>query len=198
MKEISFHRALSFLLTKRTIQSYSKLTGKSYQIADTITGNSSWCDFFDQNDWGECTNAYQSDEQAKFQYQNLFSLDIQKLESEYPIKIVDLPPAEIIKESGVYVVNTSESLSCVINKKLKKNYPYQSKSYSRKGTLIVGIFDPVFGGFVQDLEINQNSLLQLKQELRPQFDDSSFSKILLVHPLTPFQDDPKNHTYELF
>ncbi len=45
MKPITFHRAIKFLLTERTVRSYEELVNKKLQILDAIAGQQGWCDF---------------------------------------------------------------------------------------------------------------------------------------------------------
>ena len=67
MKPITFHRAIKFLLTERTIKSYGRLVNKKFQLLDTISGRTDWCDFVGENEWGECTNVIQ-----KMKKRNIF------------------------------------------------------------------------------------------------------------------------------
>lgn len=199
MKPIAYHRVISFLLTKRTIESYEKLSGNSYQITDSITGITSWCDFVNQDEWGECTNAFQSNDQAEFLHKHLFELDIDSIENEYSIKIDRKSiPEKKSKTTQGYNVDTKQSIKEALNKKLVKKYPYQKNGYQRKGVLILGIFDPAFAGFKSDIELNRDVLDNLKIEVHLICTSSSFEKILLVDVMTPFQSDPQNRAFELF
>lgn len=199
MKLLSYHRTISFLLTKRTLQSYEKLVGESYQIADSITGVNYWCDFYNKEEWGECTNAFQNDAEAEYMFKNLFNPDLNAIESEYSIQIdkTTIPTPELDKVRG-YQVNTKDIIKKSLHKKLKKKYPHQEKGFPQKGTLILGIFDPAFGGFKEDLELNKDSLRTLKNDISQLCATSSFRKVILVDVLTAFQNDPDNRVYELF
>lgn len=199
MKLLSYHRAISFLLTKRTLQSYEKLVGKSYQIADSIAGANYWCDFYNNEEWGECTNAFQNDAEAEYMFKNLFNPDLKAIETEYSIRIdkTTIPTPVLGKVRG-YQVNTKDIIKNSLHKKLKKRYPHLENGFPQKGTLILGIFDPAFGGFTADLELNRDSLHTLKDDTSQLYKSSTFSKVILVDVLTPFEVDPKNRVYELF
>lgn len=199
MKQIKYHRVLSFLLTKKTILSYEKFSGKSYQISDSITGSTAWCDFVNQEEWGECTNAFQSNAQAEFLYKHLFNLDIDTIENEYAIKIdTKSVPEKKSKTSQGYKINTKQSIKETLCKKLVKQYPYQKNGYLKKGVLILGIFDPAFAGFKNDIELNKHVLANLKTEMHLMCTSSSFEKIFLVDIMTPFQENHQNYVFELF
>lgn len=199
MKLLSYHRTISFLLTKRTLQSYEKLVGKSYHIADSITGANYWCDFYNNEEWGECTNAFQNDAEAEYMFKNLFNPDLKAIETEYSIQIdkTTIPTPELDKVRG-YQVNTKDIIKKSLHKKLKKRYPHVENGFPQKGTLILGIFDPAFGGFTEDLELNIDSLRRLKNDTSQLCVTSTFSKVILVDVLTPFEADPENRVYELF
>lgn len=199
MKLLSYHRTISFLLTKRTLQSYEKLVGKSYQIADAITGANYWCDFYNKEEWGECTNAFQNGVEAEYMFKNLFNPDLEAIETEYSIQIdkTTIPTPELDKVRG-YQVNTKDIIQKSLHKKLKKKYPHQENGFPKKGTLILGIFDPAFGGFTADFELNIDSLRTLKKDIFPLCATSTFRKVILVDVLTAFQNDPDNRVYELF
>ena len=107
MKEISYQRVLKFLLEKRAIESYVKFSGKAYQIADSITGTTSWCDFVNQDDWGECTNAFQKNGEAEYLHKSLFNIDIEAIKKEHSIKIDEASiPSQKLDIIRGYPVNT--------------------------------------------------------------------------------------------
>ncbi len=193
MGVIAFQRAVKFFIAKRTVESYSKLTGKKFKIADNLTGNVGWCDFLGEEEWGECTDAFQSGEEAKHLLQNLFSLDVEALEKEYLIRIdpksLPSPKIDVMRE---YRINTTSSIENVIQKKLQKPYPYLSKGYPKKGVLIVGVFDPAFQGFKKDFEVTQTYLEKLSNSIQASVQNSSFDKVILVDALAPFHADPEN------
>ena len=108
-----------------------------------------------------------------------------------------IPNPELDKIRG-YQVNTKDIIKKSLHKKLKKRYPHQENGFPQKGTLILGIFDPAFGGFTADLELNKDSLRTLKNDTSQFCATSTFSKVILVDVLTPFEADPKNRVYELF
>lgn len=199
MKTISYHRAVRFLHTQKTVQSYAKVTGKSFRVNDSIDGTTSWCDFLGEEEWGECTNAYQGEMEAGFLHKTHYNLNIEAFEKEYLVEIKKSSiPNEKLKEYRCYYpVNSKQIVKDGLVKKLEMRYRYRENGFSEKGTLILGIFDPVFGGFTNDLELNKPFLEKLRIELLPQFLKSSFRKIVLVDVLTLFQSDLKNLMYEL-
>jgi hypothetical protein len=199
MNEITFQRAVKFFIAKRTVESYSKLTEKNFEITDSLAGNTGWCDFLGADEWGECTDAFQSGEEAKYLLRNQFSLDTQSLEKEFHIRIdPNSIPTHGIGAMRKYQINTASSIENVIQKKLQKSYPYVAKGYHKKGTLIVGIFDPAFQGFKKDHEITPAYLERLSKMIKPSIQNSSFDKVVLVDALAPFHTDPENLVSSLF
>ncbi len=199
MKNRTFQNVIRFLLMERTIKSYGKLVNKKFQLLDTISGRTDWCDFVGENEWGECTNVIQNDEEAKYLFQNLFNIkDFQEFEKMYGIKIA---PNSIPSSQGgdwrEYRVDTKSRLRAGIEKKLTMIYPYQMNTFLETGTLIVEILDPSFCGFKKDIEISSSYLNKLSIDIDPLFQKSSFSSILLVDALNPFDQDVENSTYKL-
>jgi hypothetical protein len=144
-------------------------------------------------------NTFQTSEEAKHMFQNLFNPNIEFIESTYSIQI-DKKTIPTFKPGIIrqFRVNTKQIIKDVLIKKTKKNYPYKENGYSRKGILILGVFDPSFGGFKRDVEFNERSLKNLKMEVYTECVEGSFQKILLVDVLTPFHNDISNRTFELF
>jgi hypothetical protein len=199
MKNISFHRIISYLLTERTIESYGSLVNKKFNILDALSGTTGWCDFTSPDRWGECTNVFQNSSEAEYLFRNLFKLnDIEEFENRHRIKIT---PSSIPNSQGgdcrEFTVDTRTILRDGIEKKLKKKYPHSANGYSSKGVLLVGIFDPTFGGFQKDIEISSSYLEKLSIDIDPLFQRSSFCEILVVDVLTPFHKNSENLTYLL-
>lgn len=190
---------IRFLLMERTIKCYGKLVHKNFKLLDTVSGETAWCDFVGENEWGECTNVIQNDKEAKYLFQNLFNIkDLHEFEKMNGIKI---GPISIPSSQGgdwrEYYVDTKSRLQAGIEKKLTMTYPYQANSFLKKGTLIIEILDPSFGGFRKDIEISRSYLDKLAVDIDPLFQKSSFSSILLVDALNPFDQDVENSTYKL-
>ncbi len=199
MNIVAFQRAVKFFISKRTVESYAKLIRRKFEITDNLAGNAGWCDFLGEGEWGECTDAFQSGEEAKHLLQNLFSLDVESLEREYLIRIDPKSiPSHGIDIMREYQINTASSIEKVIQKKLQKPYPYLSKGYPKKGSLIVGVFDPAFQGFKKDFEITQTYLKELSNSIKASVQNSSFDKVILVDALAPFHADPENLVCSLF
>lgn len=198
MKTITFQCAIKFLLTERTVKSYERLVNKKFQVLDAITGQQGQCDFAGEEEWGECTNVIQTNEEAHL-FQNLFGIkDFQEFENLYGVK---LAPNSIPSSQGgdwrEYRVDTKSRLQAGIEKKLTMTYPRKVNSFLKKGTLIVEILDPSFCGFKRDIEISSSYLGKLAIDIDPLFQKSSFSSILLVDALNPFDQDAENSTYKL-
>lgn len=199
MKTIAFQRLISFLLTERTVKSYEGLSKKQFQLMDSPSGQTGRCDFIGEDQWGECTNIFQSHAEAKHLFQNLFAItSLKEIEEKYGVQIEpnSIPNAQEMMWRE-YEVNTKAKIKEEIEKKLKKSYPYPKNFYSAKGTLIVGIFDPSFSGFKRDIEISSHYLNALANDIHPLFKYSSFSNILLVDAMSPFDQEPENLTYML-
>lgn len=196
---IPFQRILKFQITKRIIDSYGKLVNKKFQLADHISGSQGWCDFFNQNEWGECTNTFQNPQEAEYIHKNLFKLDIEAIEKEYQIKVdkktIPNQKQNIFRE---YSVNTNDRIIKRLEDKLNKKYSYEKYGFINKGILIVGIFDPSFSGFINDIELNKSVLDKLQKEMQTKCINSSFRKVLLVDALAPFENNLQNHVYEFF
>ncbi len=114
---------------------------------------------------------------------------------------VKLAPNSIPSSQGgdwrEYRVDTKSRLQAGIEKKLTMTYPRKVNSFLKKGTLIVEILDPSFCGFKRDIEISSSYLGKLAIDIDPLFQKSSFSSILLVDALNPFDQDAENSTYKL-
>jgi hypothetical protein len=59
MKTITHHRVLTYLLQNRVINSFSKMSKKNFRNGDLITGETSWCDFVNESEWGEIVQVHQ-------------------------------------------------------------------------------------------------------------------------------------------
>jgi hypothetical protein len=114
---------------------------------------------------------------------------------------VKLAPNSIPSSQGgdwrEYRVDTKSRLQAGIEKKLTMTYPHKANSFLKKGTLIVEILDPSFCGFKRDIEISGSYLGKLAIDIDLLFQKSSFSSILLVDALNPFDQDAENSTYKL-
>jgi hypothetical protein len=130
----------------------------------------------------------------------LFSIDIQTVEDQYKTKVerdslpLSLRPDDYI--SPTIQLDTCTAIIEALDKKLGKTYSYQREGFSDKGTLILALFDPNFGTFTNDLEIQWNTLdlEYLKTITKCHAAKSSFRKILLVDALVPFEDNTDLHT----
>lgn len=198
-KERTHHQVLKYLLTERTVNCYSKLEGRNFQVCDSIHGQDGWCDFVDKYEWGECTNAYQDEQAAEYIMKNLFSLrDRQALEEQYCITIKN--PSQHhsqVQEMG-YLCNTRERVALEMSKKFKKLYRHAENGYRDKGTLLVGIAEMTFCGFGRDPEFRESHLKELHDRTFAEFQNSVFNKVLLVSALDPFHEDPSAFVYRLF
>jgi hypothetical protein len=198
MKTISFQRMVSFLLTERTVKSYEKFVNKKFELMDSPSGQTSWCDFSGAEEWGECVNVIQKSE-GEYLFKNLFKIgDLNEIEQRYGVKVElnSIPMAQGM-ESREYPLGIKDKIRQEVEKKLKKTYPHQANSYPQKGILIVGILDLFFCGFKNDIEISQGYLDALAVDIEPFFQQSSFSSILLVDAMNPFGQDFENSTYKL-
>jgi hypothetical protein len=202
VKTITQHRVLTYLLQNRIISSYGKMMKKEYRNEDLITGQTGWCDFSSTDEWGEIVLVYQENLPVQWLREHLFSINIKEVEEQYKIKVDpdSIPP--LLQDSCVsptILLDTQSAIRIQLEKKLNKTYPYQQKNYSRQGALILAIFDPTFGGFSENLEIRCNTLDLgvLEKVARNLAPTSSFSRILIVDGLAPFEENIKNCTYEL-
>ena len=202
-KMVTHHRVLTYLLQDRTINSYAKMMKKAYRNADSITGTTSWCDFLNEDDWGEIVLVHQENLSMEWLRKHMFSINVKEVEERYKIKIDPAsipPPLPGVCLSPTILLDTQSAIRLGLEKKLNKTYPYQREGYANSGTLILSIFDPHFGGFNEDLEIRCNTLdleglKKIAETLAP---TSSFRRVLLVDGLTPFEENPPNCVYELF
>ncbi len=197
-EKISEHRAKTFLLEKELIKNYSQLSQKKFIQMDELTGRKHWCDMSTDREWGECTQVFQSNREAKIILKDLFKLDKERFEKEYEVSITPFSQAFQEKKCYSYKLNTRESLKEALQKKLKKLYPYIQNNYSQKGLLLVGITQPVFNDFRNDGEISIVFLKKLRDDLCSVFKASSFKRVLLVNALSPFHENPEMSTYDLF
>jgi hypothetical protein len=203
IKMITHHRALTYLLQNRTIASYAKMMKKEYQNADLITGTTSWCDFLSDDEWGEIVLIHQKNLPVQWLRTHVFSFNVKEVEERYKVQIDPKsipPPMPEVCMSPTIRLDTQSAIRVGLEKKLNKSYPYLREGYSSLGTLILSIFDPHFGGFNKDLEIQCNTLdlESLKQVAGDLSVTSSFKRVLLVDGLTPFEENPANCVYELF
>lgn len=202
IKMVTHHRVLSYLLQNRTILSCGKLDKKEYRNVDSITGTTGWCDFLNESEWGEIILVHQENLLVQWLRGHLFEIDVKKVEEQYQIQVDPdsiPPPLQDSCISPTILLDTHSAIRTGLEKKLNKIYPYQREGYLTKGTLVLAIFDPNFEGFSKNLEIECNtldleSLKKLAEALAPK---SSFNRVLLVDGLVPFDENPKNSTYEL-
>lgn len=203
MKEVTHHRALTYLLQERTLSSYSKLMKKEYRNADLITGETAWCDFTSELEWGEIVLAHQENLSLQNLRKDLFNLDVQDIEKRFPVKITKVSLPSALQQAHILpaiAVDTHSAIEKALIKKLSKKYNYETNGYLNKGTLIISLFDVYFGGFINDPEIrfkklDLESLKSLTESLVP---NSSFRKVLIVDCLVAFELDPSNNVYKLF
>ncbi|PIS00368.1 MAG: hypothetical protein COT84_08015 [Chlamydiae bacterium CG10_big_fil_rev_8_21_14_0_10_35_9] len=96
-------------------------------------------------------------------------------------------------------LNTQNAVLESLEKKLSKKYPFLKKGYKEKGTLIIGIIDPLFGGFINDIEIKFKSfdLNSLEEEAIRLSKKSCFDKVLIVDGLREFYLNPQQDAYQL-
>ncbi len=119
----------------------------------------------------------------------MYHIDIQKLTEDYKIEIdVNSIPAQGKAELRSYSVNTIEEIEQVARKKLQKSYPHKENNFSSKGILLIGIVDPVFGGFGADPEVTKYRLSMVAQNLRPLTGQSSFEKIVIIDELARLEN----------
>ena len=126
--------------------------------------------------WGEYTSLFQNDEEAKYIHQQLYHIDIQKLIEDYKIEIDVNSIPQGKSELRSYSVNTIEEIEQAARKKIQKSYPYKENNFSSKGILLIGIVDPVFGGFGTDPEVTEYRLSTVAQNLRPLIDSKQLRK----------------------
>lgn len=56
-----------------------------------------------------------------------------------------------------------EEIEQAARKKIQKSCPHKENNFSSKGILLIGIVDPVFGGFGADLEVTEYRLSKVAQ-----------------------------------
>ncbi|MBX9924136.1 MAG: hypothetical protein K2Y01_08515 [Rhabdochlamydiaceae bacterium] len=83
MKIITYQQALKYLVPERIIKGFGTVTNKSYEVLDTISGETAWCDFKSNTEWGEFTFTFQDDLLAKFYNQNLYVINIGEVEARH-------------------------------------------------------------------------------------------------------------------
>lgn len=90
-------------------------------------------------------------------------MNVHAFEKQYPV-IIDpksIPPSlEGPAISPVIQLNLQSAIQTELEKKLTKKYDYQKRGFSEKGTLVLPIFDLLFGGFQDDMEIKHRNLLE--------------------------------------
>lgn len=178
------------------------MVDKMYENADSINGETSWCDFLGQDEWGEITLIHQDDLSVEWLRRTLFKLDLEEIERKYKIEIERKTEPAPLKDaciSPTFQVCTQSAIEAGLQKKLEKTYPHKDNGFSNKGTLILGIADPTFENFKDNLEIrfgalNLKSLEEMAKTLAP---SSCFIKVLLVDSLVPFHKNPEKSTYTL-
>lgn len=189
LKKIIYQRVIQFFRAKKAVGLYSKISNNSFEFRDVLGGSQHWCDFDNGVCWGEYTSLFQNDEEAKYIHQQLYHIDIHKLREDYKIEIdVNSIPSQRGSESRSYSVNTIEEIEQVARKKAQKFYPYKENNFSTKGILLIGIVDPVFGGFGTDLEVTEYRLNKIAQTLRPLMDQSCFEKIVIIDELARMEN----------
>ena len=72
MKTITYQQSLKYLVPQRIIKAYGEHINKQYQLLDTICGQTAWCDFKTDTEWGEFTFTFQDNLIAKFCQQKLY------------------------------------------------------------------------------------------------------------------------------
>lgn len=188
-KTTTSQRAIQFFRAKKAIDIYSKITNDSFRYRDVLGGPQHWCDFDNGIQWGEYTSIFQSDDEAKHIHQQLYHLDIQKLAEDYQVEVdVNSIPLPGQSELRSYPVNTIEELENAARKKIQKCYPYIENNFSSKGILLIGIVDPVFGGFGIDVEVTEYRLSKIAQNLRALIDSSCFEKIVIIDELARLEN----------
>lgn len=119
----------------------------------------------------------------------MYHINIQKLTEDYKLEIdVNSIPPQGKSELRSYSVNTIEEIEQVARKKLQKSYPHKENNFSSKGILLIGIVDPVFGGFGTDPGVTKYRLRTVAQNLRPLIDQSSFEKIVIIDELARLEN----------
>jgi len=189
LKTITYQRAIGFFRAKKAIDIYSKITNNSYQFRDILGGNQHWCDFDNGVQWGEYTSIFQNGDEAKHISQQLYHIDIQKLTEDYQIQVdVKSIPPQGKPEIRSYSVNTIEEIENAARKKIQKYYPHRENNFSSKGILLIGIVDPVFGGFGGDAEVTEYALGKIAQNLRSFIDQRCFEKIVIIDELARLEN----------
>ncbi len=200
-KKITYQRVLAYLLQDRLISCYNDLKQKQYQNLDSITGRTAWCDFSGGDEWGEVSLVYQEDLPVRCLWNMLFSIDdIDATQKKYQIEIDPKSiPSSHETESPTIKIETQSAIEISLEKKLNKKYPYEKEGFPCKGTLILGISDPTFSGFTNNLEIRHGvlDLEALKTITKKLSLNSCFERVLLVNSLVPFDQNPENDTYPL-
>ena len=154
-----------------------------------LGGVQHWCDFDNGVQWGEYTSIFQNDDEAKHIHQHLYHIDIQKLTEDCYIQVdVTSIPPQGKSEERAYSVNTIEKIEQATRKKIQKSYSYKENNFSSKGILLIGIVDPVFGGFGADVEVTEYSLSKVAETLRPLIDQSCFEKIVIINELAQLEN----------
>jgi hypothetical protein len=194
LKTITNQRVIQFLRAKKAIEIYSKITNTSYEFRDVLGGSQHWCDFDNNSEWGEYTSLFQNESEAEFIHQQLYYIDNQKFNDDYQMTI---DPNSIPQQKKsilrTYPINTPEEIEKAAKKKIIKNYPYKENNYSAKGTLLIGIVDPAFGGFGVDVEMTENRLSEMAQNIRPLISLSCFEKVVIIDELARL--DNTDHAY---
>ena len=189
IKKITYQRVIQFFRAKKAVDIYSKITNNSYEFRDVLGGSQHWCDFDEGVSWGEYTSLFQNDEEAKYIHQQLYHIDIQNLTEDYKVEIdVNSIPPQGKSELRSYPVNTIEEIEQAARKKIQKSYPHKENNFSSKGILLIGIVDPVFGGFRADMEVTEYTLSKVAQNLRPLIDQSCFEKIVIIDELARLEN----------
>ncbi len=199
-KNITYQQALKYLVPDRIIKSYGEVVNKQYQLLDTISGSTAWCDFRTGLEWGEFTFTFQADLLAKFYNQKLYKINIAEVEAKCGIKI-DPNSIPVVEDysTAEYPVRSKEKISESLETKLLKSYPFQKNGYTEKGTLLISILDATFGGFVSDQELQaMNVLEEIQQEFKEKFQKSCFKEVVLIDGLVDPKLDPANSIFRLF
>jgi len=130
-----------------------------------------------------------------------FRIDIAQLEEKYDIRIAKKSIPTILEKSSMppsYETNIQVPAEIQLEKKLKKPYPYKQKGFKDKGILLLSIFNPLFAGFQNDVEIRCSCLLEnLKKIAEKHISQSAFNQVMIVDSLSPLEKDPDRCIYEL-
>lgn len=193
------HRAIAYCLQDRAISNFGKMEDRNFENRDSITGKSEWCDFSAGDEWGEVIICYPAGLPIQDLW-NIVDIDGPQFENKYGIQIDQATRSQTSPNNKIlpsFKIDIPEEIRKSLEKKLLKKYPYFERGYKEKGTLIIGVFDPLFSGFTTDRQINSN-LSILREYTKKFIGKSCFKRIILVNLLEQFYQNPMQHTYELY